>query len=244
LLAGLESIAVLDPAVEARQIEKLQSWKASRDPRGVAESLETLRRAAAGDDNIMEASIAAAKVGVTTGEWAGVLREVYGEYRAPTGVSSVARQVGAGLDGLRDRVETLALKLGRRPALLVGKPGLDGHSNGAEQIAVRARDVGFDVTYDGIRMTAEAIVAAAVAHDVHCIGLSVLSGAHLSLAAEVMRLLKLSGRRTAVVVGGIIPVEDGPKLLAMGVARVYTPKDFDLSAIIDDLVTIIETSAV
>jgi (2R)-ethylmalonyl-CoA mutase len=190
----------------------------------------------------MDPSIAAAKAGVTTGEWVGVLRGVYGEYRAPTGVPTAARQVGAGFDGLRDRVEALALKLGRRPALLLGKPGLDGHSNGAEQIAVRARDVGFDVTYEGIRMTAEAIVASAVEKDVHCIGLSVLSGAHLSLAEEVMQLVKRTGRRTAVVVGGIIPVEDAPKLAALGVARVYTPKDFDLSMIVDDLVTIIETS--
>ncbi|HEY8579638.1 MAG TPA: cobalamin-dependent protein [Beijerinckiaceae bacterium] len=190
--------------------------------------------------NIMPPSIEAAKAGVTTGEWAAALRDVFGEYRAPTGVPTTARQVGGDLEPLRARVQALALRLGRPPALLVGKPGLDGHSNGAEQIAIRARDAGFDVTYGGIRLSAAEIVAAAVEQDVHCVGLSVLSGAHLTLARDVLDALRAQGRATPVVVGGIIPDGDAEALRAMGVARVYTPKDFDLSAIVDGLVTVID----
>ena len=203
------SIAQSDPETEAAQIAALAAWKSHRHERAAQDALQNLRSAARGGENIMPASIEAAKAGVTTGEWAGVMREIFGEYRAPTGLPKTARQVGGDLDDLRERVQALAEKLGRRPALLVGKPGLDGHSNGAEQIAVRARDIGFEVTYDGIRMTAEQIVDLARERNVHCIGLSVLSGSHLQLARDVLTLMQQAGLGDIpVLVGGIIPPTD------------------------------------
>lgn len=235
------AIAKSDPATEAMQVDALAQWRSARDERAVAEVLKELRAVAVSGANVMPASISAAKAGVTTGEWADVMRETFGEYRAPTGVPTSARQVGGDLDELRERVQALAQKLGRRPALLVGKPGLDGHSNGAEQIAVRARDIGFDVTYDGIRMTAEQLVQMAVERNVHCVGLSVLSGAHMQLVDEVLAGLRAAGLdQTPVIVGGIIPADDERTLMEAGVSVVYTPKRFNLSSIMGEIVELID----
>jgi ethylmalonyl-CoA mutase len=191
---------------------------------------------------MVEPSIAAAKAGVTTGEWGSVLRGIFGEYRAPTGVSSTARQVGGQLDTVRGEVERVSQKIGKRAKFLVGKPGLDGHSNGAEQIAVRARDAGFDVIYAGIRSTPAELVETAKKEGVHCVGLSILSGSHVTLAHEVMRLMKEEGVSAPLVVGGIIPPADEKLLLDAGVAAVYTPKNYDLNVIMTDLAGIIEKS--
>ncbi len=191
--------------------------------------------------NIMEATIACAHAGVTTGEWSGLLRELFGEYRAPTGVAQavVAADI-TGLKTLRAKVEEVTDRLGRRIKMLVGKPGLDGHSNGAEQIALRARDAGFEVVYEGIRLTPEQIVAAALEEGVHIVGLSILSGSHVPLVTEIMQQMRQADLADVpVVVGGIIPPEDAAKLIAAGVARVYTPKDFDLNAIMADIVTVV-----
>ncbi|MFN3889988.1 MAG: protein meaA [Beijerinckiaceae bacterium] len=235
------AIAKSDPATETMQIAALNAWKSSRDESAVGAALEELRGVARAGANVMPASIVAAKAGVTTGEWSAVMREIFGEYRAPTGVSPAARQVGGDLDDLRERVQALAQKLGRRPALLIGKPGLDGHSNGAEQIAVRARDIGFDVTYDGIRMTAEQLVQMAVEKKVHCVGLSVLSGAHMQLTQDVVSGLRNAGlRETPVIIGGIIPPDDEKSLLNAGVSAVYTPKRFNLSSIMREIVDLID----
>ena len=242
-LPGAGAIATPDPATEAVQIDALEAWKAMRDPRRVATALDDLRNVARSGGNVMPPSIEAAKAGVTTGEWASVMREVFGEYRAPTGVPSTARQVGGDLDGLRERVQALAQKLGRRPALLVGKPGLDGHSNGAEQIAVRARDVGFDVTYGGIRMTADQLVKMAVERKVHCVGLSILSGAHMQLANDVLSGLRAAGLQDCpVIIGGIIPPDDAKALIDAGVSAVYTPKRFDISSIMREVVDLIDVT--
>jgi (2R)-ethylmalonyl-CoA mutase len=229
---------------EADQIARLNAWRESRDARAVAAALEQLRKAAKGGANIMPPSIACAKAGVTTGEWGAALRATFGEYRAPTGVGTAMRNDAEGLDEIRAEVDRISKKLGRRLKLLIGKPGLDGHSNGAEQIAARARDAGMDVVYDGIRLTADAIAAAARDKNVHVVGLSILSGSHLPLVHEVMARLKENGAAgVPVVVGGIIPPQDARALKDAGVAEVYTPKDFALNRIMADLVRIAEGAA-
>ncbi|MDB5643923.1 MAG: protein meaA, partial [Hyphomicrobiales bacterium] len=241
LTTGDSAIMVVADHVEADQIARLNAWRDSRDAKAVAAALEDLRAAAAEGRNIMEPSIAAAKAGVTTGEWGALLRDAFGEFRAPTGVGTTARQVGGELDDVRAEVERVSQKLGRRLKFLVGKPGLDGHSNGAEQIAVRARDAGMDVVYEGIRLTPGEIVEAARSGEVHCIGLSILSGSHISLAREVAALMKSEGLdKIPLVVGGIIPPDDEALLRSEGVTAVYTPKDYELNAIMSDLVRIVD----
>ncbi len=232
-------IMVVDPAVEQEQIDRLNTWRAERDEAAVTAALAALREAAQTGANIMEPSIAAAKAGATTGEWAEEMRKVYGTYRGPTGVSGSVSNKTEGLDDLRAAVDAVSDKLGRRLKFLVGKPGLDGHSNGAEQIAFRARDCGMDISYEGIRLTPEEIVAAAREDDAHVIGLSILSGSHLPLVKDVMERLRQTGlSHIPVVVGGIIPDEDAEKLKSMGVAKVYTPKNFELNSIMGDIVTL------
>ncbi|WP_409561889.1 protein meaA [Hyphomicrobium sp. B1] len=243
--AGEGAILVVDPAVEIDQVERLKSWRASRDDKAVAKALADLEAAAKEGRNIMEPSIAAAKAGVTTGEWGGLLRKIFGEYRAPTGVSqaAVARD-SAALEEVRKSVDAASEKLGRRLKFLVGKPGLDGHSNGAEQIAVRARDVGMEVVYEGIRLTPSQIVRAAVDESVHVVGLSILSGSHVPLVKDVMDRMRKEGLEDVpVVVGGIIPPEDEKTLKAFGVAAVYTPKDFQLNDIMADIVKLVDRYA-
>ena len=232
-------ILVVDPAVEAEQIARLDAWRAERDAEAVARALAALRAAVATGENVMPASIAAAKAGVTTGEWAGVMRAEHGEYRGPTGVSRAVSNKTQGLDDIRTMVDAVSDKLGRRLKFLVGKPGLDGHSNGAEQIAFRARDCGMDIEYQGIRLTPEEIVAAARAEEAHVVGLSILSGSHIPLIEDVMTRMRAAGLgHVPVIVGGIIPDEDAARLSAMGVAKVYTPKDFELNRIMQDIVTL------
>jgi (2R)-ethylmalonyl-CoA mutase len=238
LTAGADGgILTPDPEVERECREALERWKAERDEDAVQSALEQLAEAARDESaNIMPATIDAARAGATTGEWAGVLRDVFGDYRAPTGVSGAAESVdGDLLSALRDRVNGLADDLGHRPRILVGKPGLDGHSNGAEQIAVRARDVGMEVIYQGIRLTPEQIAASARDEDVDVVGLSILSGSHRQLVPETVRLLREQGVDAPVVVGGIIPAGDAQALREAGVARVYTPKDFDLNRIMGEI---------
>jgi (2R)-ethylmalonyl-CoA mutase len=243
LAAGEGAILTVSPEAEAEQIAKLREWRAARDPRAVTAALADLRRAAQSNVNIMPASIACAKAGVTTGEWGEVLRQGFGEYRAPTGVSHAARNDCQGIDDLRAEVERITKKLGRRPKILVGKPGLDGHSNGAEQVAVRARDAGMDVVYDGIRLTPAEIVDAARAKDVHVVGLSILSGSHMPLVKDVVGRLRDAGLDgVPVVVGGIIPPDDAAELRQAGVAAVYTPKDFELNLVMSDVLRIVERS--
>ena len=245
LTAGDGSILTVDPAVEEDQIERLNEWRTSRDAAAVAKALADLRAAATSGANIMPASVAAAKAGVTTGEWAGVMRQVHGEYRGPTGVSKSPSNRTEGLETIREAVDLVSSRLGRRLKFLVGKPGLDGHSNGAEQIAARARDCGMDITYEGIRLTPEQIVARAAEEDAHVVGLSILSGSHLPLIAEVMERMRSAGlAHVPVVVGGIIPDDDALALKRLGVARVYTPKDFELNRIMQDIVLLAEPSAV
>ncbi len=238
---GDGGIMTVDPTAEAEQIERLRAWREQRDPAAVRNALDDLSAAAKSGDNIMPASIAAAKAGVTTGEWSDTLRKTYGEYRAPTGVSgSVSNAPSEILDPARERVAAAAAELGEPLKILVGKPGLDGHSNGAEQIAVAARDSGMKVTYEGIRLTPDQIVSAALDGSVHLVGLSILSGSHVSLATEVCERLKAAGKADIpVVVGGIIPPDDERRLKKAGVAAVYTPKDFDMAGIIIDMVDII-----
>jgi (2R)-ethylmalonyl-CoA mutase len=245
LTGGIDTILTVPHEVEAEQIERLNAWRTTRDNKMVEAALKDLRAAAKSGANIMPASIACAKAGVTTGEWGTVFREVYGEYRAPTGVPKAARQVGGGeLDPVRAEVERVSHKLGRRVKFLVGKPGLDGHSNGAEQIAVRARDAGMDVVYGGIRFTPAEIVKTAIEEDVHVIGLSILSGSHVPLVREVVTRMKDAGiSEVPVVVGGIIPPEDERELKSAGVAAVYTPKDFDINRVMADVVRIVEGAA-
>lgn len=241
LTTGDSAIMVVPDHVEAEQIARLNAWREARDATAVEVALADLRSAAAEGRNIMEPSIAAAKAGVTTGEWGALLREAFGEFRAPTGVGATARQVGGELDEVRAEVERVSQKLGRRLTFLVGKPGLDGHSNGAEQIAVRARDAGMDVVYDGIRLTPTEIVAAARRGDVHCIGLSILSGSHVQLVREVAALMKAEGLgNIPLVVGGIIPPDDEALLRKEGVAAVFTPKDYELNTIMNNLVRIVD----
>ncbi|MDA0997777.1 MAG: methylmalonyl-CoA mutase family protein, partial [Proteobacteria bacterium] len=244
LATGEGAYLAVDPAVEREQIERLNAWRAARDGAAVTAALAELRAAAAEDRNLMPASIIAAHAGVTTGEWAGVLRDVFGEYRAPTGVGGA---LGRGQDAtlaIRARVDALQDQLGTRLKMLVGKPGLDGHSNGAEQIAMRARDAGFEVVYEGIRLTPDEIVSGAVQEGVHVIGLSILSGSHVILVTDIIKLMANAGiGDVPVVVGGIIPPDDEATLIAAGVAAVYTPKDFDLNAILDGIVSIVEGRA-
>ena len=237
-------IMVVDPSVEAEQVERLDAWKTRRDDEMVNKALTNLREAAQAGENIMPASIEAAKAGVTTGEWAGVMRSVYGEYRGPTGVSSAMSNKTEGLDDIREAVDLVSDKLGRRLKFLMGKPGLDGHSNGAEQIAVRARDCGMDITYEGIRLTPAEIVETARADGAHVIGLSILSGSHVPLIQEVMDRLRAEGMNTPVVVGGIIPDDDRNTLFSAGVSQVYTPKDFELNSIMMDIVALADPSAI
>jgi len=242
LTAGADGgILTPDPEVERECIEALERWKAERDFDAVERALAELAEAAADESrNIMPATIAAAKAGATTGEWAGVLRDVFGDYRAPTGVSGAAAPGDEDLlASLRVRVEEVARRIGHRPRILVGKPGLDGHSNGAEQIAVRARDIGLEVIYQGIRLTPEQIAASAVQEDVDVVGLSILSGSHLELVPETVRLLREHEVDVPVVVGGIIPAADAAKLRKTGVAGVYTPKDFDVNRIMGEIVELV-----
>ncbi len=240
LTAGEGSIMVPSAEAEAEQIATLKAWRAGRDHARVREALRALRSAAAIGANIMPASIEAAKAGVTTGEWGDALRAEFGEFRAPTGVSPRARQEAADLDALRSEVERVSLKLGRRIKFLIGKPGLDGHSNGAEQVAARALDAGLDVIYDGIRFTPTEIAERAKA-GVHCVGLSILSGSHLALTEEVLASLRAAGLgRIPVIVGGIIPPSDAVRLKAAGVAAVYTPKDFEINGILAAIVSEVE----
>ncbi|HNM98783.1 MAG TPA: methylmalonyl-CoA mutase family protein, partial [Marmoricola sp.] len=233
LTADLDSaIMVADPEAEQLALASLQQWKTERDQSAVDEALAALAAAAKTDENLMSATLAAARAGATTGEWAGTLREVFGEFRAPTGVSGAVgvAEAGAELTKVREVVKHTGDELGGRLRLLVGKPGLDGHSNGAEQVAVRARDAGFEVIYQGIRLTPDQIVAAAVAEDVHCVGLSILSGSHMELVPDVLQRMQGSGLDDVpVIVGGIIPSSDAAKLKEMGVAEVFTPKDFSLT---------------
>lgn len=243
LSTGSGSIQVVPEHVGEEAIERLRAWKAQRDEAAVEKALADLASAAREDRNIVEPSIVAAKAGVTTGEWGATLREIFGEYRAPTGVGRAAREASDGgeIAKVRAAVEAASVTLGRRLKLLVGKPGLDGHSNGAEQIAVRARDCGFEVVYEGIRLTPAEIVNAALEEGVHVVGLSILSGSHLPLVRDVMERMRRNGLDDVpVIVGGIIPPEDERELKAMGVAAVYTPKNFDLTAIMADIVKIAE----
>jgi len=240
LAGGVDSIMTVSQDAERDQLAKLKAWRAARDNAAVAATLKELKRAATSGGNIMPASIACAKAGVTTGEWGWTLREAFGEYRAPTGVGRAMRNDVDGLDDIRADVDRVSRKLGRRLTFLVGKPGLDGHSNGAEQIAVRARDAGMQVVYEGIRLTPEEIVDAARKQKAHVIGLSVLSGSHLPLVADVVARMKQAGMTMPLVVGGIIPPEDAAALEKSGVAAVYTPKDFELNRIMADVVRIVE----
>jgi (2R)-ethylmalonyl-CoA mutase len=240
-------ILVVDPSLEAQQIEAIRRWRSERDQAAVDAALAELADVASGDrggENLMIATIAAARAGATTGEWARSLREVFGSYRAPTGVGEASAAPADGdLRELRAEVARLQQKLGRRPKILVGKPGLDGHSNGAEQIAVRARDAGMDVVYEGIRMTPEQIAASALQEGVHVIGLSILSGSHRELIPAVMSALREAGVTAPVVVGGIIPEQDVAMLEHAGVAAVYTPKDFDITRIMRDIVELVGAGA-
>ncbi len=240
LTAGDGSIMQADPAAEADQIARLEAWRQGRSSAAIEAALAALRSAAQGRANIMPASIAAARAGVTTGEWAQVIRQAFGEYRAPTGVSSSPSNRTEGLEPIREAVQKVAAKLGRPLKFLVGKPGLDGHSNGAEQIATRARDCGMEIHYEGIRLTPAEIVAAAIAENPHVIGLSILSGSHLPLIREVMDQMRVAGLTMPLVVGGIIPEDDAAALRAAGVAAVYTPKDFELNRIMMDIVTLVD----
>jgi ethylmalonyl-CoA mutase len=243
LTADLEAaIQAADPEAEAAARRSVEEWKTRRDQQEVSAALLRLVEDAKSGANLMEATLAAARAGATTGEWAGTLREVFGEYRAPTGVSGAVGVAEAGevLARVRERVQHTSDELGGRLRLLVGKPGLDGHSNGAEQVAVRARDAGFEVVYQGIRLTPDQIVAAAAAEDVHCVGLSILSGSHMELVPAVLEGLGREGMQDVpVIVGGIIPSGDAARLKEMGVAEIFTPKDFGLTEIIDGIVTVI-----
>jgi (2R)-ethylmalonyl-CoA mutase len=239
------SILVVDAEVEQHAAEAIRAWRAGRDATAVDDALRALRDAAKTDENLMAATLVCARVGVTTGEWAGALREVFGEYRAPTGVSGAiaSGEAGSALAAVREQVRQTGVEVGARLRLLVGKPGLDGHSNGAEQIAVRARDAGFEVVYQGIRLTAAQIVAAAVEEDVHVIGLSILSGSHMEAVPAILDGLREAGAGDVpVVVGGIIPEADAARLVELGVARVFTPKDYELTDIMREIVGVVRAA--
>ena len=245
LTSGPDAIMVADPEAEADQNARLNAWRSERDEGAVQIALAEFTSAAKDGRNIMPASIAAAKAGATTGEWGDVVRGVFGQYRAPTGVAKSPSNRTEGLDDLRAEVDAVSAKLGRRLKFLVGKPGLDGHSNGAEQIATRARDAGMDITYEGIRLTPSEIVATAIDEGAHVIGLSILSGSHMPLIEELLDALHVAGLGAIpVVVGGIIPDDDAARLRAMGVARVYTPKDFELNRIMFDIVALADPARV
>jgi len=245
LQTGDGGILVVDPAVEAEQIARLNLWRKERDAAAVSAALADLRAAANEGRNIMPASIACARAGVTTGEWSAEMRSVHGEYRGPTGVSASPSNRTEGLDDLRAAVDAVSGRLGRRLKFLVGKPGLDGHSNGAEQIACRARDCGMDIRYEGIRLTPEQIVAAALEDEAHVVGLSILSGSHMPLVEDLLERMRAAGLgHVPVIVGGIIPEEDARRMREMGVARVYTPKDFELNTIMVDIVALVDPQAV
>ncbi len=241
LTTGEDAIMVVDPAVEADQIARLNAWREARDEAAVQAALAELRAAAASGANIMPPSIAAAKAGATTGEWGGVVRAAFGQYRAPTGVSRSPSNRTEGLEPIREAVDAVSARLGRRLKFLVGKPGLDGHSNGAEQIAARARDCGMDIHYEGIRLTPAEIVAAALEQEAHVVGLSILSGSHIPLVEELVGRMRAAGLGDVpLIVGGIIPEEDATRLRAMGVAAVYTPKDFQINRIMMDIVALVD----
>jgi (2R)-ethylmalonyl-CoA mutase len=242
LSGGDGGFMAVDDKAEAEQVAALKAWRAARDNAAATKALGTLEADARGGKNIMEASIACAHAGVTTGEWGETLRKVFGEFRAPTGVARAAIDQGSvAIEEVRKQVGAASQRLGRRIKILVGKPGLDGHSNGAEQIAVRARDAGMEVVYEGIRLTPAQIVNAAVEESVHVMGLSILSGSHIALVGDVMARMRAAGLSDVpVVVGGIIPAEDEKRLLEFGVARVYTPKDYDLNAIMAGIVTLVD----
>ena len=241
LVSGDGGIMVVDPLVEKDQIDRLNKWRASRNQSSVENALNNLRKAALAGKNIMPASIEAAKAGATTGEWAQEMRNIYGEYRGPTGVAAGISNQTEGLDEIRSAVDAVSDKLGERLKFLIGKPGLDGHSNGAEQIASRARDCGMKIEYEGIRLTPQELVDTVKTSKAHVIGLSILSGSHIPLVQDMMTLLAEEGlMNIPVVVGGIIPEEDKSKLLQMGIAKVYTPKDFEMNTIMMDIVNLAE----
>ncbi len=250
LQAGVRAVETVDPAVEAQAVEAVRAWRAGRDAAAVEDALDGLRAAAKTDANLVEPSIACARAGVTTGEWTAALREVFGEFRAPTGVAAgsgmASGETGAehtAIAAVRERVRTTGEELGERLRMLVGKPGLDGHSNGAEQVAVRARDVGFEVVYQGIRLTPAQIVAAAVQEGVHVVGLSVLSGSHREVVPAVVEGLRAAGvDDVPVVVGGIIPPDDAAELRQRGVAAVFTPKDYRLTDMMDEIVALVRAA--
>ncbi|HMO08552.1 MAG TPA: protein meaA [Paracoccaceae bacterium] len=245
LTTGEDAIMTVDPAAEADQVARLRAWRADRDERAVQAALAILRAACASGENVMPASIAAARAGATTGEWGAVVRAAFGQYRAPTGVSKAPSNRTEGLDGVREEVARVAARLGRPLRFLVGKPGLDGHSNGAEQIAARARDCGMEIHYEGIRLTPAEIVAAAAERGSDVVGLSILSGSHLPLVSEVLDRMRAAGLGTVpLIVGGIIPEEDAARLRALGVAAVYTPKDFELNRIMLDIARLADTAPV
>jgi len=244
LTAGEDAIMTVDPKTEAEQVVRLVSWRDARDAQAVNDALRDLRAAALDGSNIMPPSIAAAKAGVTTGEWGDVLRQAFGQYRGPTGVSGTPSNRTEGLEDIRDQVAAVSDRLGRKLSILIGKPGLDGHSNGAEQIATRARDCGMKISYEGIRLTPDEIITAARDSAVHVIGLSILSGSHMTLMQELMAKLQAAElNHIPVIVGGIIPDEDAQKLRAMGIARIYTPKDFELNRIMFDIVALADPGA-
>jgi (2R)-ethylmalonyl-CoA mutase len=245
LTAGDGSIMMADADAERDQLERLAAWRDARDPVAVKTALDALRHAAQTGANVMPASIAAAKAGVTTGEWGAVVRAAFGEYRAPTGVSRNPSNRTEGLEPIREAVDAVSSRLGKRLKFLVGKPGLDGHSNGAEQIAARARDCGMDIHYEGIRLTPAEIVAAAADQGAHVVGLSILSGSHIPLITETLERMRQSGLSDVpLVVGGIIPEDDAARLRAMGVAAVYTPKDFELNRIMMDIVGLVDRAPI
>jgi (2R)-ethylmalonyl-CoA mutase len=240
---GVEAIETVEEAVEAEAIEAVRAWRASREQSRVEEALRTLRDAAKTEENLFEPTLACARAGVTTGEWAGMLREVFGEYRAPTGVAAASapgREAADELARVRERVSATEQEIGARLRMVLGKPGLDGHSNGAEQIAVRARDAGFEVIYEGIRLTPAQIVAAAAEEGVHVIGLSVLSGSHMHLVPAVLDgLAEVGADDIPVVLGGIIPADDAAELRSAGVTRIFTPKDYQVTDMLDEIVSVI-----
>jgi (2R)-ethylmalonyl-CoA mutase len=244
LVSNLDgAILKVDGAAERAQIERLRAHRNTRNANDARDALTALRDAAKSGANVMETSIRCAHAGVTTGEWADALRAIFGEYRAPTGVGGQTSADGDGIGALRARVSEVASRLGHTPRILVGKPGLDGHSNGAEQIAVRARDVGMEVIYQGIRLTPQEIITTAQQEDVDVIGLSILSGSHMTLVPEIVEQLRAAGMGDVpVVVGGIIPEDDERQLRELGVAGVYTPKDYELSDVMSDILTLIDAA--